>query len=239
MTAALGCTHTTVEGLRTTAGSTRTLPLVAESVCVPLNSDGTVDAATNHVTVPRYGLVHVPAGVDATLSSADPNRWICVSAAPGRIGEYEGTQQSAENDETNGSSDETNASSDDQRPTVVEFDALSFELPTTSDVPIARLTAELGCQGMKVNYRRLSPGLAVPYHTEGSQEELFVPLDGPGTLRVADENYVLPAGSVARVAPETPRAAANEGDDDRTWFMVGAPPTGAPDEWDPGAEILE
>lgn len=221
MTDTLGCTHTSVDGFRTETGSVISLPRDLERVCVPVDADGTVDTNTGPWGVPRYGIVHVPAGLNADLSSEERTRWICVGATPTIDGVPD----------PRGDGEAT--------PTVVKFDALSFRMPSTSDVPIARLTTELDCTGMKVNCRRLIPGSAVPYHTEGTQEELFVPMDGPGTLRVADERYELPAGSVARVAPETPRSAVNDGDEDRTWFMVGAPPTGGPDEWDPGAEILE
>lgn len=92
---------------------------------------------------------------------------------------------------------------------------------------------------MKANVRRLDPGQAVPYHTEGSQEELFVPLDGAGRLLVAGETHEVEPGSVGRVAPDVPRSAVNSGSLAVHWLMVGAPPTGGPDEWDPGAEILE
>ena len=47
------------------------------------------------------------------------------------------------------------------------------------------------------------------------------------------------AGSVARVAPEIPRSVINGTGTRRTWLMVGAPPTGDPDGWDPGAETLD
>lgn len=103
----------------------------------------------------------------------------------------------------------------------------------------ARLTAPLGCLGTKANVRLLRPSDAVPYHTEGNQEELFVPLDGPGVLRVAGRTHELEEGDVARVAPEVPRGAVNEADDAVQWLVIGAPPTGGADEWDPDVEILE
>lgn len=92
---------------------------------------------------------------------------------------------------------------------------------------------------MKVNARLLEPGDVVPYHTEGDQEELFVPVSGPAAMRIADTTYETPPGTVTRVAPTVPRSALNNGDSDALWVMVGAPPTGGPDEWDPGAEILD
>lgn len=85
----------------------------------------------------------------------------------------------------------------------------------------------------------LGPDQAVPYHTEGSQEELFVPIAGPGAVRVAGETVTATPGTVVRVAPATPRSALTDGDARSRWVMFGAPPTGGPEEWDPGAVILE
>jgi hypothetical protein len=103
----------------------------------------------------------------------------------------------------------------------------------------APLTDTLGCTGLKANARVLGPDQAVPYHTEGSQEELFVPIAGPGAVRVAGETVPATPGTVVRVAPATPRSALTDGDARSRWVMFGAPPTGGPEEWDPGAVILE
>lgn len=114
-----------------------------------------------------------------------------------------------------------------------------FEVPATSDIATAWLTEALGCAGMKVNARRLDPGQRVPYHTEGDQEELFIPVAGPAAMRLDDHVLATPVGTVARVAPTVPRSADNPGEEPAVWIMVGAPPTGGPREWDPGSEILE
>ena len=90
---------------------------------------------------------------------------------------------------------------------------------------------------MKVNVRRLDQGEAVPYHTEGSQEEIYVPLDGPGKLRVGGTTLPVKRGTVCRFAPEIPRSAVNPTSQRVRWLMVGAPPTGDADEWDPGAKV--
>ena len=49
------------------------------------------------------------------------------------------------------------------------------------------------------------------YHQE--QEELYVVTRGTLTMRFADEIRRVSAGSVARVAPHTPRSHRNEGDE--------------------------
>ncbi len=216
LTELLGCTECAVDGYRTTTDASVRLPNTREAICVPVEASGTVDTlddGQDGMRVSQYAIGRVPAGTGAELSSAGRTTWIVVTAA---------------------------ADSDpDGSCTAVDVGDVEFSVPETSDVPIARLTARLGCTGTKVNYRRLAPGSSVPYHTEGTQEELFVPLDGPGTVRVDGATHSVSAGDVVRVAPETPRAAENDGEDHRLWLMVGAPPTGGPDEWDPGAEILE
>lgn len=216
LTESLGCTHCAVDVYRTTSGTQNRLPDAREAVCVPVDAAGAVrplDDRQGVTSVSRRSIARVPAGAGAELSSRDRTTWIVVTAE-------------AKPDPDGGF-------------TVVDVGDVPFSVPETSDIPIARLTARLGCTGTKVNYRNLAPDSSVPYHTEGTQEELFVPLDGPGTVLVDGETHTVPAGGVVRVAPETPRAAVNDGENDRLWFMVGAPPTGGPDEWDPGAEILE
>lgn len=216
LTEFLGCTHCAVDVYRTTAGASVRLPGALEALCVPVDASGTLstlDGGQDVAHVSRRSIARVPAGIDAELSSADRATWIVVTAEA--------------DPEPDGSV------------AVIDVGDVPFSVPETSNVPIARLTARLGCTGTKVNYRGLTPDSNVPYHTEGTQEELFVPLDGPGTVRADGETHSVSAGDVVRVAPETPRAAVNDGANDRLWLMVGAPPTGGPDEWDPGAEILE
>lgn len=134
---------------------------------------------------------------------------------------------------------DTTAAGGADDPATVDLTAAEYRDPSTSDVATAHLTGALGCAGLKVNARRLAPGQAVPLHTEGTQEEIFVPLDDGGSMRVGDETVQTPRGTVVRVAPATPRSAQTHGDAATVWLMVGAPPTGGTTDWDPGATILE
>ncbi len=223
-TDALGCTETTVDGHRLAAADGVPLPRSPETLCVPIDADGpirlVVDGATvdgtgeaGAVDCPPSGVARVPAGVGCRLHAPAGASVVAVGApaepAPG------------------------------ERPTVVDLEGCSFPQPSTSTIGTARLTAPLGATGMKVNARILEAGEHVPYHTEGDQEELFVPVRGPATMRIDGERVETPVGTVTRVAPPVPRSAANEGDEAARWLMVGAPPTGDPDGWDPGAVILE
>lgn len=212
LTRRLGCADTTVDRYRTRDGASASLPAGREHLCVPLDGGGTLTSGGTR-DVGRHSLSLVPGGTAVELGSVDPTTWLVVGAPVGVA--------------------TTTA------PTVVAVEDLSYDVPTTSSILTARVTDRLGCSGMKVNVRRLRPGDVVPYHTEGTQEELFVPLDGVGAVRVDGESHPLEARSVTRVAPALPRSAVNPGERDLTWLMVGAPPTGAADEWDPGAEYRE
>ena len=199
-----------VDGLRLAAGGTVTLAEALEQLVVPL--EGAIDLE-GAGAVGRPGLARVPAGVAGRLRArADATALVIGAPAPAEPG---------------------------AATVALDLDAVDYVVPETSDVAIAFLTGPLGCAGTKANARRLEPGQAVPYHTEGDQEELFVPVEGPAAIRVADATHRLEVGAVARVAPAVPRSALNDGDRPARWVMVGAPPTGGPTGWDPGAETLE
>ena len=212
LTASLGCQHLWVTAYSLPGRTSVALPADREQICVPLG--GTAPLALGDETaVSPDGVGRVPAGVAASLGS-DEGTTVIVVAAPGAP--TPGVPCSA-----------------------VSLADRAFPEPSTSTIGTARLTAVLGCRGLKVNARLLEPGDVVPYHTEGDQEELFVPVSGPASMRIADATVETPPGTVARVAPEVPRSACNHGETDSYWVMFGAPPTGGPDDWDPGAEVLE
>lgn len=210
LTGELGCSDTSVSVYRIPADATIALPPAPEQVCIPLG-DGSI-TVTHGPSISAPGLLRIPAGTSTAVHTTDHTVLVVISAA-------------------------TVAQSGDA-PVAVDLDRCPFEPPATSTIRTARLTDELGCRGVKVNARILGPGEYVPYHTEGTQEEVFIPVQGPGTMYIDGTHYPTPVGSITRVAPSVPRSALNEGDLEALWVMVGAPPTGGSDEWDPGAEIL-
>lgn len=213
LTESLGCSETSVDAYRCAAGHAIPLQPGPEQLCIPFGGPSQI-MTDGSIDIPTHGLGFIPSGMDGELTNTEPVDWLVVSLAADR-----------------GSSGTAMA---------VNCTDIEFTKPSTSSISTARLTARLGCVGMKVNARRLEPGDRVPYHTEGRQEELFIPRKGRGTsMLIAGETVDLPVGWAARVPPETPRAAMNTGENDSIWIMVGAPPTGDPDEWDPGAEIVE
>lgn len=69
---------------------------------------------------------------------------------------------------------------------------------------------KLGC-----SYDELPPGKRIcPYHLHHAQEEMFIVLEGSGTLRVAGEMLPLKAGDVVFIppGPEYPHQILNSGD---------------------------
>ncbi|MFB6298111.1 MAG: hypothetical protein ABEH56_06290 [Salinirussus sp.] len=209
-TETLGCAVISVEAYRLPPGGEVTLPAPPEQACVPIDTDARVGFAGTRIPTPGIGFV--PAGIEGTVRCSTATQLLVVGASAEPAG---------------------------GQPRTVALEECEFPSPPTSSIGTARLTDRLGCAGMKVNARVLSPGERVPYHTEGSQEELFVPVRGPAAMRIDDETGETPVGTVTRVAPPVPRSALNDGDAESLWIMIGAPPTGGPTEWDPGAEILE
>jgi mannose-6-phosphate isomerase-like protein (cupin superfamily) len=79
---------------------------------------------------------------------------------------------------------------------------------------------------------RIPPHARGRRHIDGSQEEVFVVLEGTLTLLVGEppERFDLARESVAAVKPGTPLQLRNEGDDELVVFAYGAPPIVGPSE---------
>ena len=73
-------------------------------------------------------------------------------------------------------------------------------------------------------YDVLAPGKrSCPYHLHHAQEEMFVILEGEGTLRVAGELVPVRAGDVVFIPPGVPHRITNEGLGDLTFIVVTTP----------------
>ena len=211
LTDTLGCTHTIVSGAVLEAGDHVELERGMEQLVVPLFADAPLSIG-HALSIPPTGVGFVSGGDTTSIRTKAACSLVIVGAL---------THQQQGSTVT------------------IDLRRVGFPEPSTSDVGTARLTSPLGCHAMKVNARRLHPGQHVPYHTEGSQEELFIPIAGPASMLIDGEERDTPVGTVTRIAPHVPRSAVNPGDEDAIWLMIGAPPTGGPDDWDPGATILE
>jgi len=87
-----------------------------------------------------------------------------------------------------------------------------------SDVPgeFRPLTAALAAEQLAVTLIRVPPHSDFEQgtgHFHDEQEEIYVVARGTLTMRFGDDVRKVTAGSVARVAPRTPRSHRNEGDE--------------------------
>jgi mannose-6-phosphate isomerase-like protein (cupin superfamily) len=85
-----------------------------------------------------------------------------------------------------------------------------------SDVPgeFRPLTAALAAEQLAVTLIRVPPHSDFEQgtgHFHDEQEEIYIVARGTLTMRFGDDIRKVPAGSVARVAPRTPRSHRNEG----------------------------
>ncbi|MFC7046118.1 cupin domain-containing protein [Halobacteriaceae archaeon GCM10025711] len=109
---------------------------------------------------------------------------------------------------------------------VVGIDDVDAEPFPESGVLHRKLTPSLGATEMRVNALTLAPGEELEYHRHERQEELYVPLNGSGEVKIDGDVVEVPENGVVRVAADVPRKLLNTADDDRQWLMFGAPPVG-------------
>lgn len=208
----LGCAETQVDYYRTIENSPAELPLSREALSIPLDGSCVITLEVA-ISIPRLAITHKPAGTQAKLHSGSETTWLVVST--------------------------TTEATTDEGISVPPSDLFDFVTPTVSTTDFEHLSEPLRCRGMKANVLRLPAGESIPYHKEPTQEELYVPLDGPGHVRIAGATHEVPQNGIVKINPTVPRAAVNNGDQPRTWLMIGAPPTGGPDEWDPDVEYAD
>jgi mannose-6-phosphate isomerase-like protein (cupin superfamily) len=109
--------------------------------------------------------------------------------------------------------------------TVIAAEALEWtDRDDGSDRSIARLSDAL--TNMRSNVWRYGPGARGRRHAERVQEELFVVLTGAPSMLLGDppERVDLAPGSVVVVQPGTPLQVRNDGAEESTLLIIGAPP---------------
>ena len=90
-----------------------------------------------------------------------------------------------------------------------------FQRPPLYDSSFAALSEGTAARKLGAGYDVLAPGQRVcPYHFHHAQEEMFIILDGSGTLRVAGELLALRAGDLIFIppGPEYPHQIINTSD---------------------------
>jgi uncharacterized cupin superfamily protein len=94
---------------------------------------------------------------------------------------------------------------------------MSDDLFSTADVNaeptdrFVRLRSKLGVTSFGINVIVLGPGQRNRVHRHGTQEEVYLILDGTLTLGVEGEEHDFGVGQVVRLAPEVRRQLVNRG----------------------------
>lgn len=88
---------------------------------------------------------------------------------------------------------------------------------------LARKT--LGAEAFGFNVVDIEPGGQIPAHDHSgnNQEEVFVILDGQGTIVAGDEEHEAPAGTFCRFAPDVHRTIRNTSDARVRALLIGVP----------------
>ena len=118
-----------------------------------------------------------------------------------------------------------------------------------SDVPgeFRSLTKRLGAEQLAATLIRVPPHSDFEQgtgHTHSEIEEIYIVARGTLTFRCGDDVRRVPAGSVVRVAPGTPRSHRNEGDEPVELWAVspqadGDESTKIDDFWEPSEEARQ
>jgi len=86
------------------------------------------------------------------------------------------------------------------------------------------LAKQLEATAVGARLWRLRPGEASTRHRHGTQEELYLLLEGRGRARVGDQLLTLGPLDSLLVDPPLVRQIFNDTDRDALWLVVGAPP---------------
>jgi uncharacterized cupin superfamily protein len=92
------------------------------------------------------------------------------------------------------------------------------------------LSRPLGCKGVGFSFVRYKPGEGATYvHRHKVQEEVFLTVQGRGTIILDDKRIAMPEGTIVRVGPTSYRAIGNDSDKDVVFMILGAiPPNNFP-----------
>lgn len=81
-----------------------------------------------------------------------------------------------------------------------------------------------------VDYAVLPPGTSIGLHTHGDDEELYLVLEGRGTMRLDDREFEVEAGSLILNRPGGSHGLRNDGDVPLRLFVVEVRTNAAEDE---------
>ena len=83
----------------------------------------------------------------------------------------------------------------------------------------------LDAESFGFNVVDIAPGGQIPEHDHSgdNQEEVFIILEGEGTIVANDEEHAAPAGTFARYAPEVKRTIRNQSNGNVRALLIGVP----------------
>jgi uncharacterized cupin superfamily protein len=98
------------------------------------------------------------------------------------------------------------------------------------------LSRPMGCKGVGFSYVRYKPGEGATYvHRHRIQEEVFITVQGTGSIILDGKRISMPEGTIIRVGAKVYRALGNDSGKDVIFLILGAvPPKGFP----PGSRTL-
>ena len=98
------------------------------------------------------------------------------------------------------------------------------------------LSRRMGCKGVGFSYVRYKPGEGAGYvHRHRVQEEVFIAVEGNGTIIMDGKRMAMPQGTIIRVSPSVYRAIGNDSAEDVVFLILGAVP---PKKFPPGNRTL-
>jgi uncharacterized cupin superfamily protein len=85
------------------------------------------------------------------------------------------------------------------------------------------LSRPMGCQAVGFSFVRCKPGEGANYvHRHKVQEEVFITLQGDGTIILDGKRVAMPEGTLVRVSPTVYRAIGNDSKQDVVFMVLGA-----------------
>jgi uncharacterized cupin superfamily protein len=87
------------------------------------------------------------------------------------------------------------------------------------------LSRPMGCKAVGFSFVRYKPGDGATYvHRHKVQEEVFITVQGQGTIILDGKRIAMPQGTIVRVGPTVYRAIGNDSNSDVVFMILGAVP---------------
>lgn len=215
----------------------------AEEIYVLLRGEGAIQLGDEVLPARQFDAFRAPPGLPhANLNPSDEEIYWLVMAAPldeftGESDWYEPGSQHARADAPD--ADEPGPTGPQAAPFRVPpdgprvaawpaatepFGAVSWDgLNTYPGYRYRIYSAPLGVERIVFIISRQPPGASAPVHAHDDAEEIYVLLNGEGTLQLGDEVHRARAFDGFRAAPGVPHANGNDSDEDLYWLVMAAP----------------